>query len=203
MQKTVRFFSATTLSVALAFGVVTLAAQGRPANATAECKDGTFSTATVKSGACSDHGGIKSWFADTDTKSDAKGLKTVVKDAGKTTKDATAKTGKATAKGATTAGSATKDAAETTGKATAKGATVAGSATKDAAATTGKATAKGATAAGNATKDAAGSVKDAVKGRPSDAPKDATAKCKDGTYSHAKERSGACSGHGGVAEWYQ
>jgi Protein of unknown function (DUF3761) len=29
----------------------------------------------------------------------------------------------------------------------------------------------------------------------------ATAKCKDGTYSHAKTHSGACSKHGGVAEW--
>src|SRR5665647_1367510 len=29
----------------------------------------------------------------------------------------------------------------------------------------------------------------------------ATAKCKDGTYSHAKNHTGACSGHGGVASW--
>ena len=29
----------------------------------------------------------------------------------------------------------------------------------------------------------------------------ATARCKDGTYSHAKGHRGACSGHGGVAEW--
>jgi hypothetical protein len=29
----------------------------------------------------------------------------------------------------------------------------------------------------------------------------ATAKCKDGTYSHAKTHSGACSGHGGVEQW--
>ena len=32
---------------------------------------------------------------------------------------------------------------------------------------------------------------------------DATAKCKDGTYSHAKTHQGACSRHGGVAEWYK
>jgi hypothetical protein len=42
-----------------------------------------------------------------------------------------------------------------------------------------------------------------VKPKPSDAPKDATAKCKDGSYSTAQQHSGACSGHGGVAEWYQ
>ena len=29
----------------------------------------------------------------------------------------------------------------------------------------------------------------------------ATAMCKDGTYSHAKQHSGACSRHGGVANW--
>ncbi len=29
----------------------------------------------------------------------------------------------------------------------------------------------------------------------------ATARCKDGSYSHAKGHRGACSGHGGVAEW--
>ncbi|HKW46288.1 MAG TPA: DUF3761 domain-containing protein [Gemmatimonadaceae bacterium] len=32
-------------------------------------------------------------------------------------------------------------------------------------------------------------------------PNGATAKCKDGTYSHAASRRGACSRHGGVAEW--
>lgn len=32
-------------------------------------------------------------------------------------------------------------------------------------------------------------------------PTGAIAKCKDGTYSHAKGHQGACSRHGGVAEW--
>jgi hypothetical protein len=33
------------------------------------------------------------------------------------------------------------------------------------------------------------------------APAGATAKCRDGTYSFSKHRSGTCSGHHGVAEW--
>ena len=36
---------------------------------------------------------------------------------------------------------------------------------------------------------------------PSAAPAGATARCNDGSYSTAKTRSGACSKHGGVAEW--
>jgi len=32
-------------------------------------------------------------------------------------------------------------------------------------------------------------------------PKGATAKCKDGMYSHSKTHAGACSRHGGVASW--
>jgi hypothetical protein len=36
-----------------------------------------------------------------------------------------------------------------------------------------------------------------------DVPANATAKCKDNTYSFAKQHSGACSRHGGVAQWYK
>ncbi|HEX3847352.1 MAG TPA: DUF3761 domain-containing protein [Steroidobacteraceae bacterium] len=32
-------------------------------------------------------------------------------------------------------------------------------------------------------------------------PTGATAKCKDGSYSHSQHHSGSCSSHGGVAEW--
>jgi len=32
-----------------------------PKNATAQCTDGTFSTAKTEQGACSKHGGVKSW----------------------------------------------------------------------------------------------------------------------------------------------
>src|SRR6185437_2835440 len=48
----------------LAVGVPVLAQKpaNAPAKATAQCTDGTFSTAKTEKGACSKHGGVKSWF---------------------------------------------------------------------------------------------------------------------------------------------
>jgi hypothetical protein len=143
--------SATCVAAALAFGGAQLTAQGKPANATAQCKDGTYSTAKTRQGACSRHGGVQTWYADS-AKSDIK---------------------------------------------------VAGKETKEAAKDVGKATENGAKAVGKETKEVTKSAAKAIKGKPSDAPSDATAKCKDGTYSHAKQHRGACSSHGGVAEWYK
>ena len=129
-----------------------VSAQTKPANATAQCKDGTYSTAKTRRGACSGHGGVATWFADDSksTKSAAKETKADAKRAGKATEE----TGKTAARATREGASATRDATRTVSK-------------------------------------------------PSDAPADATAKCKDGTYSRAKQHRGACSGHGGVAEWYK
>ena len=159
MRTTRLWVSTTILATALAFGLTaTLTAQ--PAGATAKCKDGTYSTAKTKQGACSGHGGIETWLADES------------KSAAKETKEDTAAAGKAT---------------------------------KEAAKGVGKTTKEGAKATAGATKEGASAAKDATKttSKPSNAPADATAKCKDGSYSHAKQHRGACSGHGGVAEWYK
>ena len=41
----------------------------------------------------------------------------------------------------------------------------------------------------------------AGEGLPTAKPADATAQCRDDTYSSAKSHAGACAGHGGVATW--
>lgn len=159
MRSTRTWMPATVLAAALALAPALLSAQTKPADATAECKDGSFSTATTKRGACSGHGGIKTWYADRSAKANAK---TAAKDAKSAAKDA---------------GAATKEASKSAAKET-----------------------KG--AAKSAARATSGVAND-VKPKPSDAPQDATAKCKDGSYSHATQHRGACSGHGGVAEWYK
>jgi len=162
-----RSLSACVVAGTLAFMMPAfVAAQTKPKNATAQCKDGTYSTAKTERGACSQHGGVQTWFGESDTKSAAKTAKDDAKAAGKATKEAAKDTGKA----ATSAGKATENATKKAGK---------------------------------ATKEGAQTAANAVKPKPSDAPADATAKCKDGSYSHATQHRGACSGHGGVAEWYK
>jgi hypothetical protein len=52
----------------------------------------------------------------------------------------------------------------------------------------------------NSDHPAATATKDALDPADKDA-KGASARCKDGTYSHRKDRTGACDGHGGVKDW--
>jgi hypothetical protein len=175
-MRNVRLFGATLcVAAAVAFSAPQLLAQTKPANATGQCKDGSYTTSKSKQGACSDHGGVKTWYAD------EKGVKDESKAAAKSTERA----------------------AEHAGKATAGAAKVVGQETKDGATAAGKATANGAEKAVAATKDGTKAAANALKPKPSDAPQDATGKCKDGTYTKATQHAGACSGHGGVADWYK
>jgi uncharacterized protein DUF3761 len=175
-MRNVRLFSLASCAAAmLALSAPQSIAQTRPANATGQCRDGSYTSAKSKTGACSAHDGVKTWYAD------EKGVKDDTKSAAKSTEKAAANAGKATAGAASAAAKGTANGAEKAAKATKEG-------TKTAAKTT-----------GNATSSAA----KAIKARPSDAPPDATAKCSDGTYSKASQHAGACSGHGGVADWYK
>jgi Protein of unknown function (DUF3761) len=108
------------VAMALAVPAVGAAQPKKPANATAQCKDGTYSTAKSKQGACSNHGGVGTWYADekdtktgpkTDTKTDTK---TATKTADKDTKTATKTADKDAKTAAKTADSDTKTAAKDT-----------------------------------------------------------------------------------------
>jgi hypothetical protein len=55
------FCVAAGLTLSLAPSVSAQAAK-KPANATAQCRDGTYSVAKQHRGACSSHKGVKAWF---------------------------------------------------------------------------------------------------------------------------------------------
>ena len=161
----------TALVLALAFAPAA-GAQGTKVT----CKDGTTSTATGR-GACSGHGGV----------APAAATKAATKAAAKADKaedKAAAKSDKAADKTASKAEKAADKAAAKADKGTAKTAAKSEKAADKASAKADKAADKAATK--STTVAAAGEV---------------TAKCKDGTTSKAKNRRGACSGHGGVESW--
>ena len=61
--------SSLCLVVALAFSPSAIA-KSKPNNATALCKDGTYSTAKTQQGACSKHGGVQTWYGEAEPVND-------------------------------------------------------------------------------------------------------------------------------------
>lgn len=117
------------LPLGLAFAVAGHAQvpSGAPAGTTGLCKDGSYTSADAKRGACRGHQGVKEWY---------------------------------TADGAA---------------------------------------AKSGTAATNARASAPAAMPAAPAGNP---PAGSTGLCKDGSYTDADTKKGACRGHKGVKEWY-
>lgn len=204
--------------VAFATGQSLGAQDGReraPSNATAKCGDGTYSTAKTKRGACSAHGGVAQWLtpAKTSQRSSGGTSSAQAKANGRVPSNATAKcsdgsysTAK-TQRGACSQHGGVTEWLGATGIADREipeGATArCGDGTYSQTQGQGTCSRHGgvsewlpedATVAANPTTNQSSRT-------PGDVPAEATARCKDGTYSRSTHRSGTCSYHGGVAEW--
>jgi hypothetical protein len=187
--------SICTTGITLTFFVL-LSASTSGAQATAtKCKDGTTS-ATSGRGACSGHGGVDKTATKTvakTAKAQEKTAKTVVnKTAGTqvTSTCADGTTSNATGRGACSGHGGIKG-AEVTKKSTGAPVPVVGTAVPPKPKVTAPA-------------PAAASPRSTVAGSGGGEDHNAVgaiAQCKDGMYSHAKNRKGACSRHGGVAKW--
>ena len=154
--------------------------------ATSVCKDGSTSTATGR-GACSGHGGV-----------DAKATK-AAHSAATAKKSAAAQV--TCADGTTSKpgrGACSRHGGVQGAVASSAAKTAPAPATKTAPAPVTKAASAPSAPARSASSNA--TTKKSTRGEDND-PTGAIAKCKDGMYSHAAQRRGACSRHGGVAQW--
>ncbi len=189
-----RNFLIATLA-AIVLSPIALTAQA-PAGATGQCKDGSYTTAASKRGACRGHQGVANWFADSGAT------------AAKSTKTTTAKS-KAPASAPAVAPAAASKSAPSGATGQCKDGTFTTAASKRGACRghQGVATWYADASAPMATKStkttAPSSAPAAAPSTASkSAPSGATGQCKDGSFTTAASKRGACRGHQGVATWY-
>ncbi len=185
-------------------GAASVLAAQAPAGATAKCKDDTYSTSTSHRGACKSHGGVAEWLsaAKSDSKTTSKTAgPTETASTGPAPADATAKCKDGSYSTSTSHRGACKGhggVSDWLAESKTKAAAPSG---KTAAAPTTMPPAAATTAPAPTPPAAASKTSVATATPPAGAPADASAQCKDGSYSHAKHHRGACSKHGGVQQW--
>lgn len=208
----------TRMLVSVAAALLMLGSHGARLDAQASttvCKDGSTSTATGK-GACSGHGGVdaKATAAahkavKTETKAAAKTAKTEGKTEAKSAQaesKAAARTAKAEEKSETKAATQVTCSDGSTSTA-GRGACSGHGGVKKAAAATAAPSLPAAVPANSPARERSEAKSNATAKQQSSArgedkdPTGAIAQCKDGLYSHATTRRGACSKHGGVDKW--
>ncbi len=197
----------------------------KPANATAQCNDGTYSQAKSEQGACSSHGGVKTWYGK-ESAASAPG-QTSPKARSSSARSSSASTTRKPANATAECADGTYSKARTQQGACSSHGGVKTWYGESAAAAPSRASNTSALSRRSSTPKTTAPVPGPVVGgpesvppvyppasrtapanpsesnRPITAPANATARCKDGTYSYSKQHSGTCSRHGGVAEWYK
>jgi hypothetical protein len=204
-------FPSTALAIVALVFAIPARARAEAAEATVVCKDGSSSKAGR--GACRGHGGVdKAATAKASggaaAAADAKGkdaAESVKKDQATATRKADEQTAETTVvckDGSTARGGrgACRGHGGVDKTATVKGAGAAATSAKPAATPMAPPAATAPVAAPTARSANASRATAAPNAKNTD-PTGAIAKCKDGTYSHAKGHTGACSRHGGVGEW--
>lgn len=192
---------AGALAFAIPMSVAPVEAQtARPRGATAQCKDGTYATAQSRRGACSGHGGVQKWLAETNERNSRASR---AQSPPRTNSQPSQQPRPADATGQCQDGSYTT-AQSRRGACAGNGGvqTWFDDSTTIIRRERSSPRPRGTTSETAPAPTAAPSTRRPTTTR-SNVPENATARCRDGSYSFAKQHRGACSHHGGVAESYQ